>query len=252
MPSELEEAVRDLVRVREDLKGDRRMAIQRLKSFLLRHGIKAPKGWHTAHNEWARALRFEQPAAREAFHALLGAVQTRDVQLRSLDASIDAWAAREPLSLAVTRLRTLRGVDTLTAATIASEVSDFRAFASAPAFMGFTGLVPSEHSSGAKTRRGSITKAGNHHLRRRQQDQPQAVLAHSWAAQLRLHDKYVRVAARGDRRVAVVAVARELRFRRSPDVRYPIRGYQCGRSPPHMSVHGPRPEGEDPETNHPT
>lgn len=231
VPSELEEAVRDLVRVREDMKLDRRLAIQRTKAFLLRRGIRAAKGWHTGHGEWARGIRFDEPAAQEAFDALLAAVQTREVQLRSLDAKIDEWSLREPLADSVARLRTMRGIDTLTAATIASEVCDFRAFPSAPAFMAFTGLVPSEHSSGEKTRRGSITKAGNQHvrrvlveaawsyryrpaigyeLRRRQQDQPQNVIAHSWVAQHRLHDKFNRVAARHDRRVAVVAVAREL------------------------------------------
>jgi transposase len=97
--------------------------------------------------------------------------------------------------------------------------------------MGFTGLVPSEHSSGSRTQRGSITKAGNQHvrrvlveaawsyrhrpavgyeLRRRQDNQPQALIAHSWAAQHRLHAKFVKVAARHQPNVAVVAVAREL------------------------------------------
>ncbi|MGH2670713.1 MAG: IS110 family transposase, partial [bacterium] len=88
VPTELEESVRDLVRVREDIKGDRRTAIVRTKAFLLRRGIRAAKGWHTGHDTWACGLRFDQPAAQEAFNALLGAVQTRDVQLRSLDAKI--------------------------------------------------------------------------------------------------------------------------------------------------------------------
>ena len=140
-------------------------------------------------------------------------------------------STREPLAGPVARLRTLRGIDTLSAATLAAEVCDFRAFANAPAFMGFTGLVPSEHSSGARTQHGSITKAGNHHvrrvlveaawsyrhrpavgyaLRRRRDHQPQALIAHSWAAQHRLHTKFATVAARHDRNVAVVAVARAL------------------------------------------
>jgi transposase len=231
VPSPSEEAIRDLVRAREDIKEDRRTAIQRVKAFSLRRGIRAPAGWNTTHDRWARGLRFDQPAAQEAFDALVGAVQTRDVQLRSLDTKIDDWSRREPLREPVARLRTLRGIDTLSATTLAAEVCDFRAFPSAPAFMGFTGLVPSEHSSGARTRRGSITKAGNQHirrvlveaawsyrhrpaisdqLRRRQHEQPQAVLTHSWVAQQRLHAKFVKVAARHERNVAVVAVAREL------------------------------------------
>lgn len=231
VPSPQEEAVRDLLRARENIKTDRRCAIVRVKAFLLRRGIHSPKGWNSSHDTWARGLRFDEQAAREALDALLGAVQTRDVALRSLDIKIHEWAERDPLATPVARLRTLRGIDTLIAATIAAEVADFRAFPTAPAFMSFTGLVPSEHSSGARTQRGSITKTGNHHLRRvlvesawsyrhrpaisyqlrrRQEQQPQAVLAHSWAAQHRLHNKYVKVAARHNRNVAIVAVAREL------------------------------------------
>ena len=36
----------------------------------------------------------------------------------------------------------------------------WRRFGSARAFMGFTGLVPAAYSSGERTRRGAITKAG--------------------------------------------------------------------------------------------
>ncbi|MPZ92942.1 MAG: transposase [Actinobacteria bacterium] len=61
------------------------------------------------------------------------------------------------------RMRCLRGIGTLSAAIIQAEVCDFRRFATASAFMAFTGLVPSEHSSGDKEYRGSITKSGNHH-----------------------------------------------------------------------------------------
>ena len=231
VPSELEEAVRDLVRVREDIREDRRVAIVRTKAFMLRRGIHAPKGWHGGHTRWVRSLRFEEPAAQEAFDALVGALETRDIQLRSLDAKIGERSLREPLAYPVARLRTLRGIDTLSAATLAAEVCDFRAFATAPAFMPFTGLVPSEHSSGSRTRRGSITKSGNAHvrrilveaawsyrhhpavgygLRRRQLDQPQVVITHSWVAQHRLHAKYHRVAACHGPNVATVAVAREL------------------------------------------
>jgi transposase len=65
----------------------------------------------------------------------------------------------------VARLACYRSIAQLGALTIASEVGDWRCFASARAFMGFTGLVASEHSSGASVRRGHITKAGDTHLR---------------------------------------------------------------------------------------
>jgi transposase len=142
-----------------------------------------------------------------------------------------ATATEPPLALAVGRLRCFRGIDTLSAVTIAAEVCDFHRFPSATSFMGFTGLVPSEYSSRASERRGSITKAGNAHLRRvlveaawsyrhrpavgielrrRSQGQPPEVLAYTWAAQCRLSTRFHQLAARREHNVAVVAVAREL------------------------------------------
>jgi transposase len=142
------------------------------------------------------------------------------------------WAAREPLAPAVARLGCYRGIAELLGLTLTAEVADWRRFASARAFMGFTGLVPAEYSSGDKTRRGSITKAGSEPvrtalveaawsyrfkpsigvvLRRRQQDASPETLARSWKAQRRLHAKYKTMTARGKPPgVAVIAVAREL------------------------------------------
>ncbi|NIA24028.1 MAG: IS110 family transposase, partial [Gammaproteobacteria bacterium] len=167
VPSLEEEAIRDLVRVREDIKEDRRRAIQRIKAFLLRHGVRFPsrRGFHTGHEAWARGLRFDQPWVQETFGELLAAYETRTVQLRSLDQRLDEMAAVTLLAAPVGRLRVLRGVATLAATTLCVEVCDFRRFRRARSFMAFTGLVPCEHSSGERTRRGSITKAGNAHVR---------------------------------------------------------------------------------------
>ncbi len=119
----------------------------------------------------------------------------------------------------------------MSAATLAAEVCDFRRFRDAPSFMAFTGLVPSEHSSGTRQHRGSITKTGNRHVRRvlveaawsyrhrpyvgaslarRNQGQPHEVVDHCYRAQVRLNSRYWRLVATRDSRVAVVAVAREL------------------------------------------
>jgi hypothetical protein len=98
--------------------------------------------------------------------------------------------------------------------------------------MGYSGAVPSEHSSGAEVHRGKITKTGNNHLRRiliecawscrhkaamsepirkRQEGQPASIRAIAWKAQVRLCKKYRRLINKGKSGpVAVTAVAREL------------------------------------------
>jgi transposase len=234
IPSAEEEALRDLVRVREDLKADRRRAVQRLKSSLLRQGRRFPgsdRGWTAAYDRWVRTQMFPEPAAGAAFDHCLMALSQRTQQLEAIDRQIEEAGLRPPLAEPVARLRCFRGIDTLSAVTIAAEVCDFRRFPSASSFMAFTGLVPSEHSSGASRRQGSITKTGNAHvrrvlveaawsyrhrpavgvtLRRRSQDQPPEVLAYCWAAQVRLHGRFARLGATKNKNVAVAAVAREL------------------------------------------
>lgn len=234
VPSPQEEAIRDLVRVREDIKDDRRRAQQRTKSFLLRQGRRYPgnsTGWTAKFDAWVRSQRFTNPAAQLAFDHYLAARMARASQLDAIDRQIAVAADQPSLADSVARLRCLRGIDTLSAVTIATEVCDFRRFASAASFMAFTGLVPSEHSSGSKDRRGSITKSGNRHVRRvlveaawscrhrpyvgrplaaRQQGQSPEVLAYCLKAQHRLHQQFWLIETRRNKNVAAVAVAREL------------------------------------------
>ena len=234
VPTPGEEAVRDLVRAREEIKNDRRIARQRIRSFLLRYGrsYPAPRArWSTRFEVWMRALKFDEPAAQAAFEHLVATYFVRDSQLAAIDRQIEQLACLDPLAGPVALLRAFRGIDTLTAVTLVTETCDFRRFGSADAYMAFTGLVPSEHSSGATRHQGSITKTGNQHIRRvlveaawayryapavrgklkdRLEGQPPEVVAYSWAAQCRLHSTYRKLAAKKMANKAVVAVAREL------------------------------------------
>lgn len=234
VPSLAEEALRDLVRAREEIKADRRIARQRIRSYLLRYGKRYPRGcdkWSCRYEEWMRALKFDEPASQAAFEHLVGAHFVRDSQLLAIDRQIEELALLEPLAGSVARLRAFRGIDTLSAVTIAAETCDFRRFGEAGSYMAFTGLVPSEHSSGASRHQGSITKTGNQHVRRvlveaawayryapavrgklktRLEGQPPEVVAYSWAAQCRLHGTYRKLTAKKGAYKAVVAVAREL------------------------------------------
>jgi transposase len=156
----------------------------------------------------------------------------RDAELAAIEADLAYWYTHGPFADAVSRLAAYRGVARLGALTIASEVGDWRRFPTARAFMGFTGLVPSEYSSGVSTRPGPITKAGNAHLRtqlvesawayqhraslgvvlrRRQDGVDPATAARSWTAQQRLCSRFRRLGARkNSRNVVTVAIAREL------------------------------------------
>jgi transposase len=235
IPTEQEEAARDLLRCREDIRGDLLRARHRLSKFLLRHGRRftgTKKAWSKAHDAWLRAQTWPIPALDQTHAAYLRAVDEAVARLRSVEADLRTLLDLEPLRPRIQRLRCFRGIDDLTALTIAAELGDPRRFASAPRTMAFVGLVPSEHSSGTKQARGAITKTGNAHLRRvlveaawhyrhrpfvgaalrrRQDGAPAAIVAQAWTAQQRLHRRYHRLAGRGKPKQSVItAVAREL------------------------------------------
>lgn len=235
IPTDQEEAARDLLRCREDIRADLLRAQHRLSKFLLRHGRRftgTKKAWSKRHEVWLRAQSWPLPALEQTHAAYLRAVDETRARLVTVEQDLRTLLALAPLRPRVERLRCFRGVDDLTALTIAAELGDARRFPTAPQLMAFVGLIPSEHSSGTKQARGAITKTGNAHLRRvlveaawhyrhhpfigdrlrtRQQGAPPAAIAGAWTAQQRLHRRYQRLAARGKPKQHVVtAVAREL------------------------------------------
>ena len=237
VPSPDLEALRDLVRAREDLRGDLMAVRHRIGKLLLRHGLLFPgpgAPWASQrHLAWLGSVRLGEPLAQTVLTEYLAGHEV----LLSRRARLEELIAREsvegPWAATIGRLRCLRGVDTLTAVGLVAEVGDFSAFARPKQLASYLGLVPSEHSTGERRRQGSITKAGSSHarrllieaawhyrrapavsltLRRRQQGQPAEAVDAAWRAQLRLCGRWAHLdARRAKRRTTVaVAVAREL------------------------------------------
>jgi transposase len=235
VPTDQEEAVRDLLRCREDIRTDLLRARHRLSKFLLRHGRRftvTKSTWSPRHHAWLRAQTWPLPALTQTHEAYLRTVDEAVARLRTVEIQLQELVTLEPLHTRVQRLRCFRGMDDITALTIAAELGDVRRFPSARGLMAYVGLIPSEHSSGTKRARGAITKTGNAHvrrvlveaawhyrhhpfigkqLRRRQLGAPPTALIPAWRAQLRLYRRYQRLAARGKpKQLVVTAVAREL------------------------------------------
>jgi transposase len=236
VPSGEEEALRDLVRAREDVRGDLMRARHRLSKLLLRHDVRfegTGGAWTQRHRQWLGALELGHRGSQATLTDYLGAIDALLVRRDTLEATIAELVPDSPWAQTVARLRCLRGIETLSAVGLCAEVGDFARFQRAGQLMSFLGLVPSEHSSGQTRRQGQITKSGSGHarrllveaawhyrrpprngqaLKRRQAGQPTHVLAISWQAQQRLHRTWQRLDhQRGKRRTIVaVAVAREL------------------------------------------
>lgn len=167
-PTEAEEAVRDLLRCREDAKGDLMRARHRLSKFVLRRGFVYTGGsaWTQEHNQWLARLSWELAGDEETFEDYRVAISQLEARIRALDTRIGELAQQQPYLEPVGWLRCFRGIDTVAAMTILVEIHDFRRFQNPRQFMSYLGLVPSEFSSGERTQRGSITKVGNGHARR--------------------------------------------------------------------------------------
>ncbi|MHB1809357.1 MAG: IS110 family RNA-guided transposase [Solirubrobacteraceae bacterium] len=236
VPGIEEEALRDLVRAREDVRGDLMRARHRLSKLLLRHDIVfdgSGKNWSAAHRQWLGRLELADRAAHLTLLDYLGAIDALIVRRDALESAIGQLVPSSPWAQTVARLRCLRGIDTLSAVGLCAEIGDWERFQKAGQLMSFLGVVPSENSSGQSRRQAAITKSGSRHarrllveaawhyrrapakgltLRRRQDGQSQRVIALSWKAQQRLHRTWHRLdSERGKRRTIVaVAVAREL------------------------------------------
>lgn len=237
IPSEAEERVRDLVRCRETLQREVLKSRHYILKFLARRGFVYREGtnWSTAHYHWLRRLAAASaPLAAEdqiVYGEYLGLLEYKLSRRDELDRRIAELALTPALAPAVNRLQCFRGVQRHVAMVLTTEIGDWRRFASPRQLMAYLGLVPREHSSGDRERRGSLTKAGNTHcrhvlvqaawayrfqpkiglsLKARQRGQSPLVIAHAWKAQHRLHTLYRRLAFRTKPQIAVVAVAREL------------------------------------------
>lgn len=233
VPDLTQEAARDLVRARDDVRKDRMAARQRLGGFLLRHGQRFDGGrchWTAKHTAWLRTLHFAEPEAQTAFEHYRAHVEYLDLRLKALDEKIDELAGTETWKARVERLSSLRGIATLSAMILLTELVDLRRFEHPRKLMAYAGLVPTEHSSGDSRHRGRITKAGNSQVRRilvesawtyrhraaataiRRQwaKQPPDVVRIAHTASARLSKRYARLEARGKKQKAIVAVAREL------------------------------------------
>jgi transposase len=234
VPDEAHEAMRDLVRARHAAMEAVRRMRQQLLSFLLRHGRIYPikQHWTRAHRRWLAEQSFEHPAQQIVFEELIQAVEQAMARRDRLEQQMIALVPSWSLQAVVAALQALRGLAIVGAITLVAEIGDFRRFANPRQLMAWLGLVPREHSSGASTLRGAITKAGNGRARRllvesawtyrlparivkalraRSAALPEPIRAIAWKAQIRLCARYRRLQRAGKPvNVVTVAIAREL------------------------------------------
>src|SRR5215204_4379558 len=233
IPTATQEAARDLVRAREDCRGDLMTARHRVSKLLLRQGIVYSGGqaWTGRHEVWLRSQRFKSAALQVSFDAAFDAMLACVDRRNRLDDAITSMAADSEFTAVVHRLGCIRGIATLTAFGLAVEIGDWHRL-SGRSIGAYVGLVPSEYSSGETRTQGGVTKTGNGHVRRllveaawhhRTAYRPSVALRRRWdqaspaarargqAGNRRLHARWHAFDERRKRvTVANAAIAREL------------------------------------------
>ena len=233
IPDENQEALRDLLRARDDVRRNLQQSRQRLSGCLLRRGYYYKESrWTRRHWAWIKAIPIQDETVRMVIEEYITAIESLMEQMKRFDQKIQEMARQSEYAAKVASYSVLRGIQTLGAMTIIAEGGDLRQY-DAAGFMGSTGMVPGEHSTGERHRRGAITKTGNAYLRRilieaawsyqrrrhggvtiqkRRCNQPDALLAIARKADHRLHGKFSKLQFRYNKQstVAAVAVAREL------------------------------------------
>jgi transposase len=234
VPEREDEAARDLLRCRGDMKDDLKRAKQRLLKFLLRHGhiYDSTNYWTGKHRNWMKTLVFDMPLDKSVFEQYLYTIENLEERVTRIDHQIKEVAESTRYAERVRKFRAFKGVDYIIALSLICEIGDFKRFPSAGAFMSYIGLVPSEYSSGKRRKQGGITKTGNGHIRKllteaawhytrparvskrlsvRRVGTNESIISYADKALYRLNRKYVKMVFNGkSKQVAVTAVAREL------------------------------------------
>jgi transposase len=235
VPDPHDEAVRDLLRAREQVRQQQHRARQQLKMFLLRHNLRyaGKTAWTPGHLRYLATIKMPFAQQQFVFQEMVNVITEAGQRLARYEKQLPGVVAGWRWEPVVRALMSLRGLALLTAATLVAELGDLHRFPTARQLMGYLGLVPSEDSTGDERKQGGITKMGNGlarralieaawhyrtparispHLQKRQEGLPKALTAAAWAAQTRLHQRYRHLVtvARKKPTVAAAALGREL------------------------------------------
>ena len=166
LPTQEDESVRCLVRCRLTLKETEKRTKQKINTFILSQGYRWPKTkWTQKHRQWLATLQMYNSYSQTVLDEYLGHLNYLGARIGHIDKEIENIAKSEKYWQNVKRLRAFKGLDTLSAMILLSEIADFKRFRNARSLMAFFGLIPSEESSGDNLKGGPITKTGNRRCR---------------------------------------------------------------------------------------
>lgn len=232
IPTELDNSVKEFIRMRDDIKENLKSIKQQIIAFLTRNGkqFEGKSFWTRKHIDWINTVSFSEPLLQDTLKEYMIEYNHLCNRIETLDRQIEEISLKEK----VQQLQCLIGIKTHTALSLIVETSDFNRFKKGNMYSAYLGLIPGDDSSGGHENKLGITKAGNSHLRRllveaaqgytrgrvgfkskdlksRQEKCSSEVVAYADRANERLRRKYYRMTLRGKKfNVAKTAIAREL------------------------------------------
>ena len=218
VPSALYRELRHLTQLRDTFVSEMVGMKQRIKSLLLMEGIEFPPA--PAGSQWSFMVKDKlrklscSLTVRFKLDQLLDSLEFNEKQVLKTITEIRRFCRHDPeLSQCMKYLMTIPGIGWITASQLLARIGDWRELKNIRQLAGFLGLVPTEHSTGEKVDRGSITRTGDERLRSK-------LIQASWSAirqDVELREFFRSLCRKHPRevasRVAIVAVARKLTVR---------------------------------------
>ena len=235
IPTEEDDAIKEFIRMRDDIKQNLKSIKQQIVALLTRHGfINSDTKWTQKYISWINSIDFGNALLKETLDEYMLEYIHLVERITCFDNRIEEIAYGAKYKDKVEKLECFIGIKTHTALSLIVETGDFSRFAKGNLYGAWLGMTPIQDASGTKDNRFGITKAGNSHLRkllsesaqclskgqagykskdlkRRQSKCSGEVVAYADKANERLRRKYFKMVARGkNANVAKMAVAREL------------------------------------------
>ena len=205
VPTEEVEHQRLLTRTRAQLVGERTSIKNMIRMRCHQFGLLAPQDRRMMSHTLVKELLAKAPSTE--FTTVIKAYwkiwQALDTEIKTIEIDLKKQAQQDPHE---TTYRSAPGIGPLTSRILANELGNMSQFKNERQLFSYTGLTPSEHSSGDAIRRGHITRQGNSTIRH-------ALCEAAWAAIKQDRDLrtfYERLYPRTGKKKAIVAVARKL------------------------------------------
>lgn len=236
VPSVEDNAIKEYIRMRDDVKQNLKSIKQQIIALCTRNGFNygGNSYWTNRHISFLSKIVFEDELLKETLDEYMAEYNHLTDRIDVFDRRIEELANKEIYVERVNRLKCFSGIKTHTALSLIVETSDFKRFAKGSDYGAWLGMIPIQDASSNKDNRFGITKSGNSHLRRLLTEASQAftrgtvghksrdlksrqakcsseVVNYADKANIRLKRKYYKMIQRDKKaNVAKVAVAREL------------------------------------------